>query len=284
MLKSLIFFICFILCGCSNAKDSVIKSDGLRIISLSPAGTEILFALGLQDKIIGVTSFCDYPKEAKLKEKIGSFTEPNTEKIISLKPNLIISVGNFRLEKINRLKKLGLNVHIYDPKNIKGLIETINSIGALTGKVNEGKMLNDSINLRIAKVQAEVAKIPYEKRLKVYIEISSDPIFSAGKGSFIDEVINLAGGVNITSDLKYSYSAISPEVVVKRNPDFIFLGYMIKNTSDIEMVKHRLGWENISAVKNDRVYNDLDPDIFLKLGPRIVDGIEIINKRIYGGI
>ncbi|MFA5271412.1 MAG: ABC transporter substrate-binding protein, partial [Candidatus Omnitrophota bacterium] len=123
-------------------------------------------------------------------------------------------------------------------------------------------------------------KIPEGKKQKVFIEIWNNPLSTAGKKSFINELIELAGGNNIAYDLKSAYGSFSPEIVIKRNPDCIILAYMGKDNFKNEL-KARAGWNKISAVKNDRVYGDIDPDILLRPGPRITEGLREIYKKLY---
>ena len=121
-----------------------------------------------------------------------------------------------------------------------------------------------------------------KNRKKVYVEIWDDPLTSCGRGSLLDEVITSAGGLNITGNINMLYPMISQEFIIKENPDFIILGYMSRNQKNtVNAILNRLGWQDISAVKNKNVISDIDPNIFLRPGPRLIDGIEEIHKRIY---
>jgi len=252
----------------------------LRIISLAPATTEILFALGLDKEIVGVSEFCNYPKEAVAKEKIGTFSQPNIEKILSLKPDLIFGTGLEQAPAIAKLKQLNLNIFVSDPENIDELFRSIREIGRLTKKEKESTSLIGNMRKRIEKINLQASCVAEEKKQKVFVEIWHSPLTTVGSGSFINELIALCGGVNITSDIKSAYSSVAQEVVLKRNPDCIILAYM-GNLSPVESVISRPGWENIAAVKNKRVYNDIDPDVLLRPGPRIVEAMEELNKKLY---
>ncbi len=133
---------------------------------------------------------------------------------------------------------------------------------------------------RIEEVKSKVELIPANKRQKVFIEIWYDPLTTAGKGSYVDELITLAGGINISADTRRAYSVFSAEEVIKRNPDCIILAYMDQKKPK-DLVKGRFGWSGISAVKNNRLYNDVDPALLLRPGPRIVQGVNEIYKRLY---
>jgi len=160
------------------------------------------------------------------------------------------------------------------------LLVSIAEIGKLTNKENQAELLIKYMEERINETKLLVANIPKEKRQKVFIEIWHNPLSTAGKGSFINELIELAGGNNIAYDLKTAYGSFSPELVIKRNPDCIILAYMGKDDSKDEL-KSRAGWNKIAAVKNNRVYGDINPDILLRPGPRITEGLREIYKKLY---
>src|SRR3989338_7660953 len=248
-----------------------------KYISLAPATTEILFALGLDEEIIGVSSFCNYPLKAKTKEKIGTFSQPNVEKIISLKPDIIFCTGLEQTPVVNALRQLNLKVYVSDPSNIKELLNSIRDIGRLTGREKEADTLINKMEQVLGQVNVKVKLIPPEKRLKVFIEIWHDPLMTVGKKSFVDEVLTLAGGINIAADTLQPYLYFSPEQVIKRNPDCIIQTYMSEN-EPLKTIEKRLGWKEISAVKHGRVYNDINPDILLRPGPRIVEGLQELHK------
>ena len=274
-IASFLFALCL-----SPVNDCFTQEEQLRIISLAPATTEILFALGLDKEILGVSEFCNYPDRAKTKEKIGTFSQPSIEKILSIKPDLIFCTGLEQAPVIAKLKQLNLNIFVSDPKNINELFQSIREIGKLTGKEKESAALIDSMKIRIEKINLQACRISKEKKQKVFIEIWHSPLTTVGSGSFINELIELSGGINVTSDIKNAYGSVAQEVVLKRNPDCIILAYM-GNLSPIEQVMARPGWNNIAAVKNKRVYNDIDPDTLLRSGPRIVEALEELHKKLY---
>ena len=251
-----------------------------RYISLAPSTTEILFALGLNEEIVGVSSYCNYPQKAKSMENIGEFSHPNIEKILSLKPDYIFCTGLEQAYIITELRRLNLKVYVSDPTNIEELLNSIKDIGRITGKVKEAKELIKNMESEIKEISSKVKLIPLEKKPRVFIEIWHAPLTTVGKGSFIDELLTLAGGVNIAHDAKRAYSIFSPEEVIKRNPDCIILAYMDKE-KPAKLVGERFGWSEISAVKNNRLYNDINPDILLRPGPRVTQGIKEIYKRLY---
>lgn len=252
----------------------------LRIVSLAPSTTEILFALGLDKEIVGVSEFCDYPPQALGKEKVGTFSQPSIEKILSLKPDIIFCTGLEQAPLAENLKKLKLNVFISDPSDIDSLLTSIAEIGRITNKQDQAKLLIMNMEESINKIKSLAAKIPEDKKKKVFIEIWHNPLSTAGRGSFVDEIIRLAGGSNIAHDLNAPYGTFSPELVIQRNPDCIILAYMSKDNPGDEL-RARAGWNRISAIKYNRVYGDIDPAVLLRPGPRITEGLEQIYKKLY---
>lgn len=261
-----------------NPKGTVVPIP--RYISIAPSTTEILFALGLDEEIIGVSTYCNWPPKAKTKEKVGEFSQINIEKIISLRPDYIFSTGLEQAKIVRELRRLKLKVYVADPKNIKELFNSIKDIGEITGRINEAGSLITNMENEIKEIGSKVKLIPPSKKPKVFIEIWHDPLTTAGKGSFIDELITLAGGVNIAGDTKRAYSIFSPEEIIKRNPDCIILAYMDKE-QPAKLIGGRFGWDGISAVKNNRLYNDINPDLLLRPSPRLTQGLKEIYKRLY---
>lgn len=270
----LMFFI--VNCGSSFASE---KKD-LKVVSLAPSTTEVLFALGLDEEIVGVSLFCNYPEEARQKEKIGTFSQPNIEKILSLKPDIIFCTGLEQASVIGKLKQLGLRLYVSDPSSVEELFDSIREMGELIGKEKNADILIDKMKKDLETVRSKVKSIPEADRVKVFVEFWNDPLMSAGRDSFIDELIALAGGINIAHDTERAYSYISPEQVIKRDPDCIVLAYMV-NEDAASAIKERLGWREISAVKNNRIYSDINPDILLRPGPRLVEGLKELHNRLY---
>lgn len=271
---TLVLLFCFVRCSFSYPHQK------LRIISLAPSTTEILFALGLDEEIVGISQFCNYPPQAFTKQKVGTFSQPNIEKILSLKPDIIFCTGLEQALIITKLRQLNLKVYISDPSNFKELFNSIREISKLVNKEKQAVTLIKKMKINIEEINFKVKLIPKPKRPKIFVEIWHNPLMTSGPGSFIDELLTLAGGVNIAYDTKRPYSYFSPEEVIKRNPDIIILAYMGKE-NPVKIIRERLGWNNISAVKNNRIYNDINPDLFLRPGPRLIDGLKEIHKRLY---
>jgi iron complex transport system substrate-binding protein len=252
----------------------------MRIVSLAPATTEILFALGLDKEVVGVSSFCNYPPAAREKEKVGTFSRPNIEKIVSLRPDIVMCTGLEQAPAVRVLRQLAIPVYVSDPSSVEELYDSIEAIGLLTHKELRAQALIFTMREAFARVHAEVSGIPVDKRPKVFVEFWNDPLMTAGKGSFVDDLIARAGGANIAYDAPRPYSLFSPETVLQRDPDCIIMTYM-DSTAPANTLRKRIGWAGIAAVKNRRVYNDIDPDTFLRPGPRVVEGVRALERRLY---
>ncbi len=292
----LIMSVLFIAVGCSDVNevvemDELIETNGAlvvtdqmgrevifedvpqRIISLSPSNTEVVFALGLADRVVGVTDYCNYPPEALEKDVVGGFSTPSIERIVELEPELILA-STIHEEEVTRLEGLGLPVLVVESSMLIDLYKSISLIAEVTGIADDGEALIESMQKRIYAVESVVAGIDPEDQVRVYYEVYSDPLMSAGKGAFINEIISLAGGVNIFGDIDENYPTISAEVVAERQPEIIlFPDY--HGTADfvLDSMTDRPGWESIPAVRENRVYAISD-DAFARPGPRVVDAVE----------
>ncbi|MFH1784345.1 MAG: cobalamin-binding protein [bacterium] len=248
-----------------------------RIVSLAPSNTEILFALGLDEEIVGVSSYCNYPKSALSKTKVGDFSNPNIELIVSLKPDIIFAAGLEQNSVAGKLKQLGLNVVIVKPESFEELFEAIIMMGSLTGRKEKALDIVSDMKAVIREIEERVKL--YHLRPRVFIEINSNPLMTSSRGSFLDEMIEMAGGINVAGDLARPYCRVSEELVIKEKPDVI----IVTHTSAENILK-RAGWEDIPAIKNNRVYSDINPDILVRPGPRLVLGLDHLFCKMYGGL
>lgn len=245
----------------------------MRIISITPSNTEILFALGLEKRIVGVTTNCDYPAEAKAKEKIGD-QNLDFEKIVMLRPDLIVADSGLQAQSIERLRTLGLTVVAFDPTDIAATMQAITKIGEATGC--EAAALKVVINMknRMAAVKRKLGGLKETEKPRVFVEIWMDPIYTAGPGTFTSELIQLAGGNDIAYDAK-PWSLFSQELILARNPQVI-----ISQCDSAKLILKRPGWENIDAVRNGKVY-DADENIFSRVGPRLVEALETLARLLH---
>ena len=251
-----------------------------RIISLAPSNTEILYAIGAGDQVVGRDQLSDFPEEAATVTDIGStFDALNTESIVSLKPDLVLAAEINTPEQVKQLEDLGLTVYyLKNPHTLEEMYGNLEVVAQLTGHKEEAAALIESLKARVAAVDEKIA--PISSRPNVFYELdATDPAkpYTAGKGTFITQLIDRAGGYNIASDLE-GYPQLSLEQVVVADPAFIILGDARYGVSP-ESIAQRPGWENLSAVKNGQIlpFND---DLVSRPGPRLVDALEELAKLL----
>ena len=275
IIKSVLFFlILLVLIG--NKKEEKVPQ---RIVSLAPGFTEVLISLGLKDKIVGVTTSSDYLKEVKDVEKIGFYMKPSLEKIIALSPDLVLATNYVgQRQTIKALMKLGITVEVFGVKGIKELLLEIRKIGEICGKQEKANFLVRRMQRKIEQIRTETFSLP---RPRVYVEIGYNPLFTCGKGSFIDELIKIAGGENIARKINKPYPRVSAEFIISKNPEVIILPCMGRGYGK-ETLKKRNGWQNISAVLNNRIYDDIGSQMITIPSPNLIlKGLPEIAKRIH---
>ena len=252
-----------------------------RIVSLSPSTTEILFALGLNDRIAGVTDYCDYPPEAKLKPSVGDYTAPDMEKLISLNPDLILVTEEQELDVMPQLLSKGFTVIGIKPGSVSEVFDSIVIIGNATGKTKEANDMVKDMKERIQRVTAKTANLPASSRPKVFYIIWQDPLWTVGSNTFHDELISMAGGVNITHDLS-GYVDISLETVIKDNPDIIIAGVGMGDGEEAPFTYAQTEPKlaDTTARQKGQVYS-VDMDIVSRPGPRLVDALEDLLAIIH---
>lgn len=249
-----------------------------RIVSLTPSNTEILFALGLGDRLVGVTTYCDYPLEAKKKPKVGSL-KANVEQVVALKPDLVVAKWTLNKDAVVALRKLDIPVLCVEPESVDSVYKAIRIIARITGTKETGEEIIQKIEAKLSMVEEKLRSLDPGKRLNVFIEVGADPLFTAGKGTYVDELVTLAGGVNVAADVK-GYQMYSSESVVEKNPDVILAAdsYYV-NVKDA--IKKRPGWEQIRAVQGNRVIDYLDSNLINRCGPRVAEAVEAIACALY---
>lgn len=247
------------------------------IVSIAPSNTEILFSLGLGEKVTGVTEECNYPPEAKLKPKVGQ-VEMNIEKIVEISPDLVVAVASMQLPVIETLSDLGIPVLALDPKGLPDVLGSIMLVGKVTGQEDAATLLVERLDNRIRNIRQKSADaVAKGGRPRVFVEIWDDPLMTVGPGTFIDELIRYAGGENIAHDAGMEWPEFSLEVVIERDPDVI-----ITLWQEPEDVYSRPAWSTISACMTKRVHK-IDPDILTRPGPRLVEGLEELLEVIHPG-
>lgn len=259
-----------------------LASPAQRIVSLAPSTTEILFAVGAGDQIVGRDSYSDYPEAVKNVADIGStYGTLNTEAIVALKPDLVVAAGINSPEQIKALEDLQISVYLFaNPEDFDELFQQLKIAGQLTGHEKEAEALVASLATRVNAVTEKVKNATTAPT--VFYEIDgSDPgkPWTTGPGTFMDTLIRLAGGKNIGAGLSDAFAQLSAEEILQQDPDFILLGDA-KFGVTVESVGQRPGWANLSAVKNGRVvaFND---DLASRPGPRLVEGLETLARILH---
>jgi iron complex transport system substrate-binding protein len=254
-----------------------------RIISLAPSNTEILFALGLEDNIIGVTEYCNYPSETANKEKIGSYTTPNIEKIVNPNPDLVLAAYGNPTGTVEALKRFNITVVGLNARNLDEILYDLRLVGAITGRSANASVLVADMMQRITVIDERMSNLTDEEKPTVLHMIWHDPIWVAGKGTFEDELIKRSGGVNIAP--VEGYKAISLEKLIELNPDVIITpsgsGMGCTRTNfcyEYIMGESRLF--DIEAIRTKRVYV-INADIVCRAGPRIVDALEEMAEMLH---
>ena len=249
-----------------------------RIISLAPSITEILFALGLNEEIAAITNFCDYPEAVLSKPRIGGFVNPDIEKIVSLKPDLIIGIrdGN-RMDTVDRLNDFGLPVYIIDPKGFHGVIGTIKNIGDVVGREKESKKM---VKEMVIKRENIISLTQSLSKPKVFFQLGDAPMVTVGKGTLADDLIRLAGGRSISENESVSYPVYSIETVLLKAPEIIIMTSMDSKKNSPYLVKKWESWKSIPAVRMNMIYV-IDSNLVDRPTPRIAEGLEALVRIIH---
>jgi len=249
-----------------------------RLVTLAASLTEIVFDLGLGNRLVGVAQFSDYPPAAKKLPKVGSYIAPDLEKIVALRPDLCLAIkdGNPR-QVVDRLQSLGIPVYVVDPRNLPEVIATLKAIGHLLGAGARADELAATLNRRYQRIKNLTAQAKHRPR--VFLQIGLAPIVSAGSHTFLNELITTAGGVNLAAG-KTPYPRFSIEEVLARQPQVIIITSMARGGA-FEQVK--AGWErwrNIPAARNHRIFL-VDSDLVDRPSPRLLDGLEVLFRLIH---
>jgi len=249
-----------------------------RIISLAPNITEILFSLGLDDAIVGVSIHCNFPEQAKKKARVGSYISLDFERILFLHPDLVIATGagNTR-DMVERLEKLGFPTYVIFPKNVNDILTSIGHIGQIVDREKEAREIVEGMKKRIYRVSKLTKDLP---RPRVFLQIGEAPLVTVGKGSFADDLIDLAGGENIAGKEKEMYPRIGMEEILTRSPDVILISSMNPKGDYQRMLQEWARWKMIPAAQNGRIHL-IDSDLIDRPSPRIIEGLEEIARILH---
>jgi iron complex transport system substrate-binding protein len=252
-----------------------------RIVSLSPANTEILFAVGAGDKVVGVTSFCDYPAETSNIEKIGGFEGANLELIKKVNPDVVLAGGYIQEDLIAGLEQLNIPVVSTEATDFNSIFDSIALIGKVSGNEEKAQEVIKEMKDKIAEIQESVKD---QTPKSVFYVVWTDPLSTAGSGTFINDIIKTAGGINVAEKVEY-WAKYSPEELLKDNPDYLISAYYATNEGiTVDFYKENPIFKNLDSVKNGKIYLMSDDNIVARPGPRMVMAIEEVARVLHGDV
>lgn len=241
-----------------------------RAVSLAPNLTESVFAVGAGDRLVGVTSFCNYPAEAQSISKVGDTVSPNMETIIALKPQIVFVSTASQIETFMKtLERQSIAVFVTNPSGLNGVLDNLKQFGEIFGTETQAEILIANLQKRISDVESKTRNTP----VKVFVQISKEPLFTVGKDSFLTEIVRRAGGESTTANVPTAYPKLSKETASALNPAVIILSVSEDNREPNDV------FAGSDAVKNGRVYR-IDADIISRPAPRIVDALEQMAKAL----
>ncbi len=249
-----------------------------RIVSLSPATTELVFALGAGELLVGSTDYCDYPEPAKSIPRVGSgpLGTVSLEAIVGKQPDLVLCKFDTHQPLVESLERLKIAVVAVGPESLEEFFEEARWLGAALNRNEQAEQLIQAMS---AKKEQLATKSLANRNLRVFYQVWNDPLMTAGKGSFINQLLELAGLENVVDATIGRYPRVSPELVVERDPEIIIVPSSPANPVDLETIYGRPGWQGVSAVKNRRVLV-VNSDIISRCGPRMLDALEQIIEAI----
>lgn len=266
--------------GCAApSTPSQAPAERPTIVTLAPSLTEMVYAIGAGEQLLGRTSACDYPSEALSAPVAGAFGRPSLEMLASLHPDLVLSVDLADATMPGKIEELGMRhetIACSTPNEVPGALRRL---GELTGHAKQADSLATVIEKGLAAFgkQAEASG----HKPTIYLELWDDPFWTGGRGSYTSALIGYAGGSNIGDVVDKEYFEISEEWVIQRNPEVIACMYMSKKASAAGKLAQRAGWQGIEAISNNRVHDGFDNSLFLRPGPRLLEGIGQLRRVLH---
>jgi iron complex transport system substrate-binding protein len=272
--RVLVFMLVFLLQGaglCPAATNSVCR----RIVSLAPNLTELVFSLGLGDRLVGRSSACDFPPDAKPVPVVGDFGRPNWEALQARNPDLVIATDVEKPGLLRQLDEIGIHHLLLPCESWKQLLDAGRAISAAAGEPAMGENWVRAMTAQRDALQRRTREwLGGREPVRVYVEIWGDPVTTVGRGCFLNDVVDMAGGTNIASSFKQSYVHVSGEWVIGEEPAAILRAYMLPQASSLSEIGERPGWGAIPAVQTGAICTTIPPDWLLRPGPRLLDGAE----------
>lgn len=265
----LLLLIAFLVSGISQLK---INYPLQRIVSLAPNVTEMICLLGAENALVGITNECDYPLSIREKESTGPFGNPDLEKIIALKPDIVLYTDIKDLNFQRKMYEFGIPAVQFRIDSFGDLQHKMLQLGEMLGKKMRAKEVVAEWEAQLRRMQVEAK---YKKKIRVFFEIWPKPLITVGKQSYLDQMIILAGGENIAGHLDTAYPKPPVEFVIGADPELIFLGYEVSENATYPKI-----WQEVTAVKKDLIIHDIDLDLMLRPGPRLFKGLKIMQRKI----
>ena len=254
-----------VICLCAPMQFAEAQPASLRVVSLAPNLTELMFELGLGSNLVGRSSACDYPPEAQRIPVVGGFGCPNWEALENLKPDWVLATDLEKPGLLCRLQEMGIRTLLLPCESWDQLMQAGLAVSEAFGQRSVGEKFVHTMTARREDVQTRVAHFyAGQPRPRVYVEVWGDPLMTAGGESFLNDLIQLAGGANIATGWRQSYARVSSEWVIGQNPDVILLAYMLPNTSASGNIGKRPGWAAMRAVHQNAICADIEPDLLLR--------------------
>lgn len=248
-----------------------------RIVSLVPGVTEMLFAIGAEERLIGVTDFCDFPAAARRKPRVGSMLAPSLETVVALRPDLVVATDSGNSDETRvQLERLRLPVYLVSPRGVADVFRTMEQLGTLTG---QGARAAEAVAGLQRRVRAVVERVAARPRPRVLYVVWPEPLIVPGRGAAVSELIELAGGASVTADAAEGYPRWSVEAAVAGAPELIVLARHGAGTGPVSRDK----WERFAglpAIRTGRLHN-VDGDLFHRFGPRVVDALEMLARLVH---
>ncbi len=269
-----------------------LASEPLRIVSLAPNNTELLYALGLGDRVVGVTRYCNYPAAATQVEQVAGFADLSLEKIATVRPDLVLASRGNDPEALDSVRQLGVPVFGLANNSVAQVIDSVRRLGRLTGRQQAATKLAAALEARVERVRQKVVARPAAERPRVLWGFVGDPIYTAGEGTIIDDVIRVAGGINIGRQAGPGWPQVSLEAVVDWQAEVLLTslhldGAVVDDGAvatavavELGRMRQLTGWQQLPAVQQGRLVH-IDADVLTRAGPRIIDAVEQLSAALF---
>lgn len=276
-----------LLCACLGWVASACGSDSgdapfVRVVSLAPSLTELVFVLGFEDYLVGRTTACDYPEQAATIPVVGSFGRPTWEVLVRARPDVVLVTDLEKPGFLQQMRRRGMTPLVLPCESWDQLQDAARAIAVAVGRPQEGEQWAGDLQLQIEELRAAVDAFwaVRPQRPSLYAEIWGQPTMTVGRNTFLHAVMLLAGARPLSRHLRGDYISVSSEWLLQEDPDAILLAYMLPDLQAAQMIKDRPGWSRLSAVQQDHIITNIDPDWLLRPGPRLLLGARALAEEL----